>query len=174
MRQFLESVVFFQISTCRFSPVNKRIPQLIDLSTAQRFKKFAVFAVLMLCLFVVQWYMFVNCKYIALAKFTRLQPNNRITTRSWGWHRKFPLARSRELTKVFERQTNLTTSDIKPTIVWRKVTAETSTLGLEALSNSTTQDKTSSLTGDFASRLRSTWCLHSYREVWVQWSRSQV
>ena len=168
MRQFLESVIFFQVSTCRFSPVNKKIPQLIDLSTAQRFKKFAVFAVLMLCLFLVQWYMFVNGKYGVYAKFTYVQPNNRITTRSWEWHRKLPLARSPELTKACERQTNSMILDIKRTIVWRKVTAETNTLGLEALSNSTTQDKTSSLTGDFASQLLFTWCLHSYREVWVQ------
>ena len=118
MRQFLESVIFFQVSTCRFSPVNKKIPQLIDLSTTQRLKKFAVFAVLMLCLFLVQWYMFVNGKYGVYAKFTYVQPNNRITTRSWEWHRKLPLARSPELTKACERQTNSMILDIKRTIVW--------------------------------------------------------
>jgi len=52
MRQFLESVIFFQFATCRYSPISKYFKEKIDIPNKERYQKFGIFLVLFLGLFV--------------------------------------------------------------------------------------------------------------------------
>ena len=54
MRQFIESVLFYQVVTCRFSPVEKYIKYKPELPPEQKQKKFAMYVALFFILFVYQ------------------------------------------------------------------------------------------------------------------------
>jgi len=58
MRQFLESVILFNLVTCRVSPVTKNFPNKLQISDYDRYRKFAVFSVIMIAIAAVQAYMF--------------------------------------------------------------------------------------------------------------------
>jgi hypothetical protein len=73
--QFLESVAAFQILFCRFSPIEKRIPQNCMTSTKKRFQKWASFSVIMVVIWLYWVRSFVVCKYSHVNKAVDKQDN---------------------------------------------------------------------------------------------------
>jgi len=62
MRQFFESVLLFQLATCRLSPVHKVIPNRVEMTHEARLKKFFMYAAILLVLWIGQFYMFIASK----------------------------------------------------------------------------------------------------------------
>lgn len=52
MRQFLESVIFFQFVTCRYSPIAKYFKDKLNITDKEKYQKFGILAILFLALFV--------------------------------------------------------------------------------------------------------------------------
>jgi hypothetical protein len=65
MRQFFESLIVFQLITCRYSPVHRFYKLNSASKKAARLKKWAVYAAIMLIAAIFQLKLFTMCKHIS-------------------------------------------------------------------------------------------------------------
>jgi hypothetical protein len=67
MRQFFESLILFQAVTCRYSPVQRYFSLKVVANQERRYKKWAIYVVIMLISFIVQFKTFSKRKFICIS-----------------------------------------------------------------------------------------------------------